>query len=70
MVRIDAFDEGHCLREDSDVALENTLHHIGDGELTTVEPMAFQIRIDDGGLFHASVDLQACKLGTIFGMVH
>ena len=60
MVGVDTLDEGDGLREDGDIALEDAFHHLGGREFTTAEAVALQVGIDDGGLFHTAVHLQAC----------
>ena len=60
MVRIDALDQRHGLRQDGDIALDDTLYHLGCREFTTTEAAALQVGIDDGGLLNTAVHLQAC----------
>ena len=70
MVGVDTLDEGHGLRQDGDIALDDALDHIADREFATTESVAFQVGIDDTLLFDATVDLESGVLGTIFGMIH
>ena len=60
MIGVDTLDEGHCLREDGDIALEDAFYHVGSRKLTTTDAIALQIGVDDGGLLHPTIHLQAC----------
>ena len=60
MIGIDTLNEGHCLREDGDIALEDAFDHLRSCELTTTETVVFHIGVDDGGLLYPTVDLQTC----------
>ena len=60
MVRIDTLYECDSLRENGDIAFDDTLDHLADRELTTTEAVTLQVRVDDGLLIHATVHLQTC----------
>ena len=60
MVRIHTFHQRHSLRENSDVALDDTFDHFGSGELAATDALALQVGIDDTGLLDTTVDLQTC----------
>lgn len=68
MIGVDALDECHGLREDGDVALDDALYQFSGRELATT--IAFQVGVDNGGLLHTAVHLQACIFLTILWMVH
>ena len=59
MVRIDTLHQRHSLREDRDVAFDDTLYHIGSREFTTLYATMLQIGIDDGRLLDTAIHLQA-----------
>ena len=60
VVGIDALNQRHGLRQDGDIAFDNAFHHLCCAEFTPTEAIALHIRINDGRLFYAAVDLQAC----------
>ena len=60
MLGIHTLNQGDSLREDGDIAFQYAFDHLADGELVPLETASFQIGIDDGLLFNATVDLQAC----------
>lgn len=68
MIGVDALDECHGLREDGDVALDDALYQLSGRELATT--IALQVGVDNGGLLHTAVHLQACIFLTILWMVH
>jgi hypothetical protein len=62
MVWVHTLYQGHSLTEDSDIALDDTLNHLGSRQLTTTETASLQIGINDRRLFHTAIYLKACKL--------
>ena len=58
VVRIDALDEGDGLREDGDVALEDALYHLADGEFPAARTL--EVWVHDRWLVDTAVHLQAC----------
>ena len=67
---VDALHQGDGLTEDGDVTLADAFHQVSCTHLAPLEARPLQIGIDDGGLLHAAVHLQACIFGTILGMIH
>ena len=68
MVGVDTLYQRHGLREDGDIAFQNSIYHLCGREFTTT--VTLQIRVDDGRLLDATIDLQACIFGTVLGMLH
>ena len=58
VVRVDALDEGDGLREDGDVALEDTFYHLSHGEFPAA--CTLEIWVHDRWLDDTAVHLQAC----------
>ena len=68
MLGIAALDQRHRLSQHGAVALADALDILGGRQLRLA--FALQVRVDDGRLFHAAVDLQPGKLVIILGMTH
>ena len=61
MVGVYTLDERYGLRQDGDIALDDTLDHFGHREFTTTESASLQVGIDDRGLLYPTVHLQTCR---------
>ena len=70
MVGIHTLYQRHRLRENRHVTLYDTLNHFADTQLTPAETVTLQVRIDDRGLLHPTIHLQASIFSTILGMLH
>ncbi len=70
MVGVDTLNQCDGLRENGHVALRDAFDHLGGRQFTTTEAIALQIRVDDRGLFNATIDLQSSIFSTILGMFH
>jgi hypothetical protein len=60
MVGVDALDKRDGLRQDSDIALNDTLYHLANRQFTTTEAITLKVWVNDRGLFNPTVYLQAC----------
>ena len=57
MVRVDTLYQRHGLRQDGDIATEDTFHHLGSRQFVAAEATAFQVGVDDMLFADAAVDL-------------
>jgi len=67
---VGALDEGHGLPEDGDIALEDALDIVIDGEAASGEAAALQVGVDGRGLLDAAVDDQSLVFFAILWMLH